>query len=159
MRRFHTISSHCTMVQNSLKLGHQNLHCPTSLGASERASEQMRERSGASEQSEQCGASERVGGASDHENGRASGSVQTPRFLAVQNHRAAQERCPMQSLAPEQRASPWPQSNVTTRASVVNPKTNIRSCCKMRQRMFLREGFATMALDQDCIRCYFGLKD
>ena len=43
----------------------------------------MSERSGAREQSEQCGASERVSGASERANGQASGPVLTSRFLAV----------------------------------------------------------------------------
>ena len=43
----------------------------------------MNERSGAREQSEQCGASERVSGASERANGQASGSVLT--FLGFSN--------------------------------------------------------------------------
>ena len=58
------------MVQNSLKLGHHNLHCPTSMGASERASEQE---------------SELVSGVSERVSGQASGPVLTAQFLAVVN--------------------------------------------------------------------------
>ena len=61
---------------------------PTSLGVSERASEQMSERSGARERSEQCGASKRVSSASERANGQASGPVLTSRFLAFLTHRA-----------------------------------------------------------------------
>ena len=46
----------------------------------------MSERSGGREQSEQSGASERVSGASEQANGRASGPVFTSRFLAYLNH-------------------------------------------------------------------------
>ena len=55
---------------------------------SERANEQAeRERvSGACEQSEQGGASERVSGASERANGRASGPVLQSVFLAVIDH-------------------------------------------------------------------------
>ena len=56
---------------------------------SERASEQMSEHSGVRERSEQCGTSERVSGASERGNGRASGPVLTTRFLAVPNHCAS----------------------------------------------------------------------
>ena len=46
----------------------------------------MSERSGAHEQSEQCGASKQVSGASEQTNGQASGPVLTSGFLAVMNH-------------------------------------------------------------------------
>ena len=46
----------------------------------------MSERSGGREQSEQFGASERVSGASERANGRASGTVLQSVFQAVLNH-------------------------------------------------------------------------
>ena len=46
----------------------------------------MSERSGARERSEQSGASERVSGASERGNGRASGPVLLSVFLAVIDH-------------------------------------------------------------------------
>ena len=49
---------------------------------SERASEQTRERSGARERSEQCGANERVSGASERASGQANGPVLTSKLLA-----------------------------------------------------------------------------
>ena len=51
-------------------------------------SERANERSGAREQSELCGASERVSGASERANGRASGPVLTSQLMAVLNHSA-----------------------------------------------------------------------
>ena len=50
-----------TMVQNKKKhskISHLIIYFPTSSGVSEGASEQMNERSGVRDQSEQCGASE-----------------------------------------------------------------------------------------------------
>ena len=46
----------------------------------------MSERSGGRERSEQSGASKRVSGASERENGRASGPVLQSVFLAVIDH-------------------------------------------------------------------------
>ena len=46
----------------------------------------MSECRGAREQSEHCGASERVSGASKRTNGRANGPVLTSGFLAVLDH-------------------------------------------------------------------------
>ena len=46
----------------------------------------MSERSGGRERSEQSGASERVSGASEQANGRASGPVLQSVFLAVIDH-------------------------------------------------------------------------
>ena len=50
------------------------------------ASERTSERSGGRERSEQSGASERVSGACERVNGRASGPVLTSRFLVVPDH-------------------------------------------------------------------------
>ena len=49
-------------------------------------SERTSERSGGRERSEQSGASERVSGASERANGRASGPVLQSVFLAVLDH-------------------------------------------------------------------------
>ena len=51
-------------------------------------SERTSERSGGRERSEQSGASERVSGASEQANGRASGPELTSRFLFVPDHSA-----------------------------------------------------------------------
>ena len=71
------------MVENGKKL-RQNSHpiicCPTS----ERC--ERSERSGGRERSEQSGASERVTGASERANGRASDPVVQSVFLAVIDH-------------------------------------------------------------------------
>ena len=66
---------------------HPIIHCPTSEGVSE-VSERTSERSGGRERSEQSGASERVSGASEWANGRASGPVLQSVFLAVFDHSA-----------------------------------------------------------------------
>ena len=50
--------------------------------------EQINERSGAQDQSKECGASEWVSDARERANGRASGPVLTSRFLAVLDHSA-----------------------------------------------------------------------
>ena len=52
-------------------------------------SERTSERSGGRERSEQSGSSERVSGASERANGRASGPVLTSRFLFVPDHSGA----------------------------------------------------------------------
>ena len=76
-----------TMGENQFILGHKN-----SL-SHERGSERS-ERSGGRERSDHTGASERVSGASERANGRASGPVLMSRFMAVLNH----------SVKPEQKA-------------------------------------------------------
>ena len=85
----HVKTSHMSVQKSDWPLhygtkpGHfetSKIHFPTSEGVSEvseRASEQTSERSGGRERSEQFGASERVSGASERGNGRASGPVHT----------------------------------------------------------------------------------
>ena len=60
-----------TVGQNQVVLKHLIINFPTSLGASERASERIC----TAEQREQCGASEWLSGGSERANGRASGSI------------------------------------------------------------------------------------
>ena len=62
-----------TMVQNSLKVGYKISRYIMSSGASERTSERMSERSGASERASGC----------------VNGQVLTSRFLAFLNHRVS----------------------------------------------------------------------
>ena len=79
-----------TMVENGKKHrqnSHLINHFPTSEWV-EWASERTSERSGGRERSEQSGASERVSGASERANGRASGPVLTSQFLFVPDHSA-----------------------------------------------------------------------
>ena len=80
--KFDTIKSSSlrTRRRGHLESWTKIFHCPMRSGASER--------SGARERSEQCGASERVSGASERANGQASGPVLTSRFLAFLTHRA-----------------------------------------------------------------------
>ena len=62
-----------------------------SLKRNLRVRKQASERSGAREQSEYCGASERVSGASERVNGRASGSVLQSVFLVILAHGGEEE--------------------------------------------------------------------
>ena len=80
---------HRTMGKNSLIVGPQNLAFPW---AWECASERTSERSGAREQSKQCGASKRVSCASERANGQVSGQVLTFQFLAFLTYRASIEK-------------------------------------------------------------------
>ena len=77
-------------MQYGTKPGHFEtsiIHFPTSDGVSDRSG--GCECSGGCERSEQSGASERVSGASERANGRASDPVLTSRFLVDPDHSAA----------------------------------------------------------------------
>ena len=74
--------------KNTDKIAIQSFTVPRAREWAKWASERTSERSGGREQSEQSGASERVSGASDRANGRASGPVLTSRFLFVPDHSA-----------------------------------------------------------------------
>ena len=80
----------CTMVQNSLnnEYGTSNLTLSHELG-SEWLSERTNERSGVCERSKQCGASERVSGASERAGGWEHGPVLTSRLQAYLDHLAS----------------------------------------------------------------------
>jgi len=74
--------------KNTDKITIQSFTVPRAREWAKWASERTSERSGGRERSEQSGASERVSGASERANGRASGPVLTSRFLADLNHSA-----------------------------------------------------------------------
>ena len=74
--------------KNTDKIAIQSFTVPQAREWAKWASERTSERSGGRERSEQSGASERVSGASERANGRASGPVLTSRFLAVIYHSA-----------------------------------------------------------------------
>ena len=96
-------------------LRHKNSHFFTSSGVS-KVSERMNERSGAHERSEQGGASERVSGASERANGRASGPVLQSVFLAVIDHSAivdnASKRMSEQRKRTSEWTSEWPSTHI-----------------------------------------------
>ena len=75
------------MVQNSLILGHQNLHCPTSSGVSERASEQVSAAERVSEASSAAQANERAVQVNDRAEERTA-LYSMRRFRAVSTHSA-----------------------------------------------------------------------
>ena len=74
--------------KNTDKIAIQSFTVPRAREWAKWASERTSERSGGRERSEQSGASERVSGASERANGRASGPVLQSVFLAVIDHSA-----------------------------------------------------------------------
>ena len=82
----HKISHQCDMGQNQVILRHQKFTFPRARKWAKWASKRMSELSGGHERSEQSRASERVSGASERANGRASGPVLTSLFLFVPDH-------------------------------------------------------------------------
>ena len=78
-----------TVGQNQVVLRHLIIHFPMSSGMSEWGSKRTSQRSGAREQSKQCGTSEWVSGASNQANGRASGPLLTSWFSALMHHCSA----------------------------------------------------------------------
>ena len=74
--------------KNTNKIAILSFSVPRARKWAKWASERASERSGGREQSEQSGAGERVSGASERANGRASGPVLTSRFLFVPDQSA-----------------------------------------------------------------------
>ena len=72
--------------KNTDKIAIQSFTVPRAREWAKWASERTSERSGGRERSEQSGASERVSGASERANGRASGPVLQSLFLTVIDH-------------------------------------------------------------------------
>ena len=77
-----------TMGQNQVILRHQKFAFPRAREWAKWASERTSEGSGGREQSEQSETSERVSGASERANGRASGPVFTSVFFSIFDHSA-----------------------------------------------------------------------